>query len=342
MRAAIFQEIGKPLIIGEAPDPEPGEGELVLKVSHCGICGSDLHGTEEGLWKVPGGSIMGHEFSGEIAAIGRNADGAWKVGQKVTALPFVSCGACAPCVRGDGHLCEKMRTIGLGQMSGAYADFVKVGARDTVLLPASVSLMEGALIEPLAVGYHAVEMSGLRAGANVLIIGAGPVGLAVTLFARFFGARNIIVSERSDSRALMAGKFGATEHVRAGEDPIVQFRKATGTTPDIIFECVGVPGMISDCMKMAPRGGKIVVAGVCSKPDTILPLMGIMKEITLQFVLAYRKRDFEMIAGWMAADRIDAQAMITDKIGFADFPQAFEGLRTPSHQCKVMLEPGLG
>lgn len=341
MRAAIFHEIGKPLSIGEVPDPTPGDDELILKVSHCGICGSDLHSTEAGLMTLPSGSIMGHEFSGEIAAVGRNA-GNWKTGQKVTALPFVSCGACASCIRGDGHHCEKMRTIGLGQISGAYAEYVKVGARDTVLLPASVSLQEGALIEPLAVGYHAVEMSGLRPGENVLVIGAGPVGLAVTLFSRFVGARHIIVSERSDGRAKMAARFGATDCVNANEDVIAQFRQKTGAMPGIIFECVGVPGMISACMKMAPRGGKVVVAGVCSKPDTILPLMGIMKEITLQFVLAYRKCDFEMIAGWMATDRIDAQAMVTDTVGFADFPQAFEALRTPGHQCKVMLKPDLG
>ncbi len=341
MRAAIFHEAGKALTIGNAPDPEPGENELVLKVSHCGICGSDLHSTEPGLLLLPGGSVMGHEFSGEIAAVGRNTDG-WKVGQKVAAMPVITCGICPPCMRGEAYACDKATTIGLGQSSGAYAEYVKVGARDTVLLPGSVSLLEGALIEPLAVGYHAVEMSGLRPGGNVLIVGAGPVGLAVTLFSRFVGARHIIVSERSDGRAKMAARFGATECVDANADVIAQFRKKTGTVPDIIFECVGVPGMISDCMKMAPRGGKVVVAGVCTKPDTILPLMGIMKEITLQFVLAYRKRDFDLIAGWMAADRIDAQAMVTDTVGFADFPQAFEALRTPSHQCKVMLKPDLG
>lgn len=342
MRAAIFNEIGKPLTIGDAPDPAPGDDDLILKVSYCGICGSDLHSTEAGLMTLPAGSIMGHEFSGEIEAIGRNAGSDWKVGQKVTALPLISCGACAACVRGDGHHCAKMVSIGLGQSSGAYAEYVKVGARDAVLLPASVNLQEGALIEPLAVGYHAVEMAGLRPGANVLILGAGPVGLAVTLFSRFTGARHIIVSERSDGRIAMAARMGATDGVRAGEDVIGQFRKKTGAVPDVIFECVGVPGMIADCMKMAPRGGKIVVAGVCSKSDTFLPLAGIMKELTLQFVLAYRKRDFDLIAGWMAADRIDAQAMITDTVGFADFPQAFEALRTPSHQCKVMLKPGLG
>ncbi|MEQ1889219.1 MAG: alcohol dehydrogenase catalytic domain-containing protein [Alphaproteobacteria bacterium] len=342
MRAAIFHEIGKPLTIGEVPDLAPGDGELILKVSHCGICGSDLHSTEAGLMTLPGGSIMGHEFSGEIVAVGRNAGGVWKTGQKVAALPVITCGACPPCLRGEAYTCDKVSTIGLGQSSGAYAEYVKVGARDTVLLPQSVSLQEGALIEPLAVGYHAVEKSDLRPGGNVLIIGAGPVGLAVTLFSRFVGARHIIVSERSEGRAAMAARFGATDVVNANDDVMAQFRQKTGTTPDVIFECVGVPGMISDCMKMAPRGGKIVVAGVCSKPDTILPLMGIMKEITLQFVLAYRRQDFDLIAGWMAADRIDALAMVTDTVGFADFPAAFEALRTPSSQCKVMLKPDLG
>lgn len=341
MRAAIFHEVGKPLTIGEVPDPAPGDNDLILKVSHCGICGSDLHSTETGLMTLPGGSIMGHEFSGEVVAVGRNAGAVWKTGQKVTALPVITCGACPPCLRGEIYTCEKASTIGLGQSAGAYAEYVRVGARDSVLLPESVSLQEGALIEPLAVGYHAIEKAEMRPGGNVLIIGAGPVGLAVTLFSRFTGARHIIVSERSPGRAAMAAKFGATDNVDANEDVIAQFRKKTGTVPDVIFECVGVPGMISDCMKMAPRGGKIVVAGVCSKFDTILPLMGIMKEITLQFVLAYRRRDFDLIAGWLAADRIDALAMVTDTVGFKDFPAAFEALRTPGQQCKVMLKPDL-
>lgn len=341
MRAAIFHEVGKPLTIGDVPDPVPGDNDLILKVSHCGICGSDLHSTETGLMTLPGGSIMGHEFSGEIVGVGRGAAGTWKTGQKVAALPVITCGTCPPCLAGEAYTCEKVSTIGLGQSPGAYADYVRVGSRDTVLLPVSVSLQEGALIEPLAVGFHAVEKSDLRPGGSVLVIGAGPVGLAVTLFSRFVGARHIVVSERSPGRAAMAAKFGATEVVDANGDVIGQFRKKTGTVPDVIFECVGVPGMISDCMKMAPRGGKVVVAGVCSKPDTILPLMGIMKEITLQFVLAYRRRDFDLIAGWIASDRIDALAMVTDTVGFADFPKAFEALRTPSQQCKVMLKPDL-
>jgi (R,R)-butanediol dehydrogenase/meso-butanediol dehydrogenase/diacetyl reductase len=234
MRAAIFHEIGKPLTIGDVPDPEPGEGDLILKVSHCGICGSDLHSTEAGLMTLPGGSVMGHEFSGEIVAVGRNTDG-WKVGQKVAAMPVITCGVCPPCVRGEAYACDKVVTVGLGQSSGAYADFVRVGARDTVLLPDSVSLLEGALIEPLEVGYHAVEMSGLRPGGNVLIIGAGPVGLAVTLFSRFVGARHIIVSERSDGRAKMAAKFGATDIVNASEDVMAQFRKKNRHGPGHYF-----------------------------------------------------------------------------------------------------------
>ena len=339
MKAAVFHEVGQPLAIEEVPDPTPGEGELILKVARCGICGSDLHSTEVGLMTLPGGSVMGHEFSGEVAAIGPGVTG-WKEGQKVTALPFISCGDCGPCLRGETLQCRKIVTTGLGQNAGAYAEYVKVGAHDTIALPASVNLVEGALVEPLAVGFHAVEMARLQPGANVLVVGAGPVGLAVTLFSRFLGARNIIVSEKSARRMEMAGKMGATDCISADGDVISAFRKhSRGAMPDVIFECVGVPGMIQHCVDLAPRGGRIVVVGVCSKPDNFMPLAAIMKEISLQFVLAYRKPDFDLIVDLLARDRIDPTPMVTGAVGFGAFPTAFEALRTPVDHCKVMLDP---
>lgn len=288
---------------------------------------------------LPGGSIMGHEFSGEIAATGPGVTG-WKEGQKVTALPFISCRTCAACLRGETLQCKNIVTTGLGQNAGGYAEYVKIGTQDTIALPDSVNLVEGALVEPLAVGFHAVEMARLEPGANILIIGAGPVGLSVALFARFLGARNIIVSERSERRAAMAAQMGATDCISADGDVISEYRKhAGGAVPDVIFECVGVPGMIEACINMAPRGGRIVVVGVCSKPDNFMPLVAIMKELNLQFVLAYRKKDFELIVDLLAGDRIDPAPMVTDSVGFEQFPDAFEGLRTPDQQCKIMLNP---
>ena len=339
MKAAIFREVGSPLSIETIPDPTPGPNELILKVARCGICGSDLHATEDGLMTLPAGSVMGHEFAGEVAAIGPDVSG-WKEGQLVTALPFISCGGCAACHRGDSLRCTSIISTGLGQNHGAYAEFVRIGTNDTIALPASVNVTEGALIEPLAVGFHAVEMARLSAGANVLILGAGPVGLAVALFARFAGARNIIVSEPSASRAALAAKMGATDAITDRKDIGAQYRKlANGAQPDVIFECVGVPGMIGEAINLAPRGGRIVIVGVCAKPDQFLPLPAIMKELQLQFVLAYRKGDFELIAHLLASDRIDPSPMLTRTVGFDDFPSAFEGLRQPQDQCKIMLDP---
>jgi (R,R)-butanediol dehydrogenase/meso-butanediol dehydrogenase/diacetyl reductase len=205
-------------------------------------------------------------------------------------------------------------------------------------LPDSVSFREGALVEPLAVGLHAVDMAKMARGATVLVIGAGPVGLATMLWAKFLGARHVIVSERAAIRREMAARFGATDAIDPGQPLSPQVQKIAGKDADVIFECVGVPGLLMSVMAEAPRGGRIVVAGVCQQPDTIMPLIGIMKELEIQFVLGYRPADFDYVIAMIAADRIDVAHMVTDIIDLDGLPAAFEALRKPSHQCKVMLE----
>jgi 2-desacetyl-2-hydroxyethyl bacteriochlorophyllide A dehydrogenase len=194
------------------------------------------------------------------------------------------------------------------------------------------------MVEPLAVGLHAVDMAKMARGATVLVVGAGPVGLAVILWAKFLGARHVIVSEKADVRKKMAAKFGATDAIDPSQPLTPQVEKIAGDGPDIIFECVGAPGLINQTMMEAPRGTRIVVAGVCQQPDTIMPLMGIVKELELQFVLGYRPADFDYVIAMIASDRVDVSHMITDIIDLDALPSAFEALRKPSHQCKVMLE----
>jgi (R,R)-butanediol dehydrogenase/meso-butanediol dehydrogenase/diacetyl reductase len=235
-------------------------------------------------------------------------------------------------------MCAKGMAVGLGQSPGAYAEYVRIGSSGGYRLPDSVSFREGALVEPLAVGLHAVDMAKMERGATVLVIGAGPVGLATMLWAKFLGARHVIVSERAEIRRAMAAKFGATDAIDPSQPLTPQVEKIAGRGPDIIFECVGVPGLIGQTMMEAPRGGKIVVAGVCQQPDTIMPLMGIVKELNLQFVLGYRPADFDYVIAMIASDRIDVSHMITDIVDLDGLPTAFEALRKPSHQCKVMLE----
>ncbi len=223
-------------------------------------------------------------------------------------------------------MCGKGVAVGLGQSNGAYAELVRIGSGGAYRLPDSVSFREGALVEPLAVGLHAVDMAKMERGATVLVIGAGPVGLAVMLWAKFLGARHVIVSER------------ATDAIDPAQPLGPQVEKIAGRGADIVFECVGAPGLIGQTMMEAPRGARIVVAGVCQQPDTIMPLIGIMKEINLQFVLGYRPADFDYVIAMIASDRIETAHMITDVIDLDTLPTAFEALRTPSHQCKVMLE----
>ncbi len=341
MRAAIFQEMSKPLVIMDAPDPTPGPHDVLLRVKNCGICGSDLHMTEPtSIMPLALGSIMGHEFAGEIVEVGSAAKSQWKEGDRVAGFPYICCGDASPCLNFSfgSRVCGKGVSIGLGASHGAYADYVRIGASGAFRLPDSVSFREGALVEPLAVGLHAVDMAQMERGATVLVIGAGPVGLAVMLWAKFLGARHVIVSERAEVRRAMAAKFGATDAVDPSQPLTPQVEKIAGKGADVIFECVGAPGMIGAAMMEAPRGARIVVAGVCQQPDTIMPLIGIMKEINLQFVLGYRPADFDFVIGMIATDRIDVSPMITDIVTLDELPPAFEALRKPSHQCKVMLE----
>jgi (R,R)-butanediol dehydrogenase/meso-butanediol dehydrogenase/diacetyl reductase len=341
MRAAIFQEMGKPLAIESVGEPAPGPHDLVLRVRNCGICGSDLHMTEPtSIMPLALGSIMGHEFAGEVVEVGREAAARWKPGDRVAGFPYICCGDASPCknfVFGSA-MCGKGISIGLGQSPGAYAEFVRVGASGAYRLPDSVSFREGAMVEPLAVGLHAVDMAKMPRGATVLVVGAGPVGLATMLWAKFLGARHVIVSERAEVRRAMAARFGATDSVDPSMPLTPQVEKIAGRGPDIIFECVGAPGLIGAAMMDAPRGCRIVVAGVCQQPDTIMPLMGIMKELELQFVLGYRPADFDYVIAMIASDRIDVAPMVTDVVDLDGLPSAFEALRQPTHQCKVMLE----
>jgi (R,R)-butanediol dehydrogenase/meso-butanediol dehydrogenase/diacetyl reductase len=136
----------------------------------------------------------------------------------------------------------------------------------------------------------------------------------------------------------MASRFGATDAIDPGQPIAPQVEKIAGKGPDVIFECVGAPGLINQTMMEAPRGCRIVVAGVCQQPDTIMPLMGIVKELELQFVLGYRPADFDYVIAMIASDRVDVAPMITDIVDLDKLPGAFEALRKPVHQCKVMLE----
>jgi (R,R)-butanediol dehydrogenase/meso-butanediol dehydrogenase/diacetyl reductase len=344
MKAAVFKAVGQPLTVEKVEDPTPAASELVMKVSYCGVCGTDLHATREGLTTACCGQILGHEYVGEIAEVGKEAEGDWSVGDRVCALPFIACGKCAACATGQFFQCMNKKVSGVDD-AGGFAEYVTTGCRETILLPDSLDLQTAALVEPLAVSLHAVRMADLKAGSRVLVMGAGPIGLTVALWAKFFGARDVIVSELADSRAALAKTMGATHVIKpnlkkGAADLLEQFCDLSGAAPDVIIECVGAPGLLQQCMEMAPYGGKIIPVGVCEKPDSIMPFYGLIKELNIQFAIAYTKDDFETSVAMLAERRIDVSPMITDVVSLDELPDAFEALKTPSGQCKVLAAIG--
>lgn len=345
MKAAVFERPGERLQIRELPDPEPGPAELLLDVAACGICGTDLHWSmgppaNAGWRALPPGAVMGHEFAGEVVAVGRELRDAFRVGDRVCALPFLGCGQCPACRAGHSVRCPHATMRASEQLTGAYAELTRIGASETVRLPDSVSFREGALVEPLAVGLNAVHRAALEIGDTVLVVGGGPVGISVAYWCRFFGARHVVVSDLSCVRAERAVDFGATAAIDASREPVAErFAQLAGGPPRVVFDCVGVPGSLQLAIDYAPYDARVVVVGLCMAPDTIFPARAITRELDLRFAFVYRKQDFEMVVDLLAGDRIDPSGMITQCVGFDRFCEVFEALKTPGAQIKVMLEP---
>ena len=344
MKAAVLQSVGSPLVIEDVPDPEPGPSELVLRVGACGICGTDLHMSENTDpnvgWRVlDPGCVMGHEFAGEVVEVGREARDRWRPGARVTALPWIGCGECPACRGGRGFRCSQAKMRASPALPGAYAEYCRAGASEAIRLPESVSFREGALVEPLAVGLNAVRRAQLRPGDTVLIIGAGPIGLSVALWCRFFGAQHIVVSDLVAARAERALALGATASVDASRDDVMaRVAALTGGWPRVVFDCVGVPGSLQLAIDYAAMDARIVVVGLCMAGDHLFPTKALVKELEISFAFIYRQQDFETVVHLLGEGRIDAAPMISDRVNLAAFPAAFEGLKQPNTQIKVMLE----
>jgi 2-desacetyl-2-hydroxyethyl bacteriochlorophyllide A dehydrogenase len=336
MKAAVFKKQDEMAVI-EVPNPRAGDGQVVLKVHNCGICGSDLHAVQYGIG-MPPDTVMGHEFCGEIHELGAGVQG-YRLGDRVTSLPYIVCGVCDPCVRDDAMHCSKILGLGLGQLPGAYAEYVVCGAGSLLKLPANVSSRAGALVEPLSVGLHGVNRSALKPGMGCVVMGAGPIGLSTLLWAKARGAGAVVVSELAPGRTALAMKLGATAVVNPSkEDPADKVRSITGRAPEIVFECIGVKSTLGSAIAMVGRHGRVVVIGVCMESDSIYPLSCVMKEVSIDFALAYSRAEFQQTIDALASGAIDATPMITDVIEVGQVPEMFAALKRPGSRAKVMVE----
>jgi (R,R)-butanediol dehydrogenase / meso-butanediol dehydrogenase / diacetyl reductase len=319
MRAAVMQGLHRPLTIESLPDPTPGEGDVVVKVGRCGICGSDLHMTED--------AAYGKQ------ALGRAAEGL-ALGDLVSVIPLKSCGHCASCRAGEVAWCDHF-----GLQGGGYAEYAVTRPNQCIRLPASASLADGAIVEPLAVALHGVNMSGLKPGDKVLILGAGPIGLAVAFWARRAGAAVVVLQDVATFQQDRALAMGATGFVAEPADPVGSAERALDGKADIVFECVGLPGLIAQAVEQVRNRGTILLLGLCTKPDTFNSFAMLSKEVRLITSAFFTRAEYETALDALNAGAAEPRALVTDTISIEDTPSVFEALRTRSHQCKVLIAP---
>ena len=333
MKAVVFQGLHQPLTVETIPDPTPAEGEVVVRVGRCGICGSDLHMTEDPAYGVRPGDVIGHEFAGEVVALGKGAEGL-ALGDRVSVSPLRSCGQCESCRKGEVAWCAQF-----GLQGGGYAEFAVTRPNQCVRLPSTVSLGDGALAEPLAVALHGVNLAGVGPGDKVLVLGAGPIGLAVAFWCRRKGAAEVVLQDISTFQQDRALAMGADRFVVEPDDPVGSAERALGGKADVVFECVGIPGLIAQAVDQVRPRGTILLLGLCTRPDTLNTFAMLQKEVRLVTSAFFTRQEYEAALDALDAGAAEPRALISDTITLDDTPARFEALKTRTHECKVLIAP---
>ena len=329
----------------DVAEPVPGPGDVLVAVKACGICGSDLHALhfagelvamtrEMGMplaFDPERDFIMGHEFTGEVLEFGPMTDGApVNVGDLVTSLPV----ALTP---------TGMEPVGAysNTYNGAYADRMRLSAAMCMKIPNGLDHRRAALTEPMAVGRHAVARAAITPAEAAVVLGAGPVGLAVVAELRRQGIETVVVSDFSPRRRAVALAMGASVAVDPGvEDPMDAWSAADGRRVPVVFDAIGVPGTLEAVIKAAPPMGRVCIVGSCMQPDSLRPLVAQTKQLTIVFAFAYDPFEFGDTLRAIAEGEIDVAPMITGTCGVDGVPAAFDALGNPEEHVKILVEPG--
>jgi threonine dehydrogenase-like Zn-dependent dehydrogenase len=332
MRAAIFNGAGKPITIEDLPDPEPPPGELLVKICRCGICGSDVSMSGDAPFTLPLGRI-GHEYAGEVIEVGREVSG-FRAGDRVAVQPIQPCGACGGCRSGNAMFCHTPR-----HLRGGFGEYMAVPANCAVLLPQTLSLADGALIEPMACGVHAYHMARMQPGERLLVIGAGAVALSMIYWARRLGAGKIAVMSRSAHRNDVALALGADKVVGFDAEP-AEIAAVLGGPIDIVAECVGKPGMLGKAVALVQPQGTVLSMGMCMHSEPLTPAHGTFKDLRLFFPMAYTADEFVETARAFDSGDIEPELMVSDVIALDEFPEAMEALRAGTRRSlKIHVDP---
>ncbi|MEQ7126715.1 alcohol dehydrogenase catalytic domain-containing protein [Actinopolymorpha sp. B11F2] len=341
MRALVFRGPWE-IAVEERPDPVAGPGEVVVGVVSTGICGSDVHGfTGENGRRFPG-QVMGHETVGRVAAVGPDV-AAPPVGTLVTVHPVLACGTCAACRAGLDYRCPVKRIIGVDPAySSAFAELMAVPAGNAVPLPEDMPAEYGALVEPLAVGQHAVVRGGCGPGDRVLVVGGGPIGQACALAARRLGAGGLVVSEpHAGRRSLLADVGVATIDPAAGDSLADEVAAALGGPPSLVVDAVGSSRSLTDALTVCAPGERVVLVGM-HEPQVSIPAYDVsIEERTLIGSYCYTADHFRETAAWVATAPPELARLVEGRVGLAEAPTAFEALaKGTDGASKVLVFPG--
>jgi 2-desacetyl-2-hydroxyethyl bacteriochlorophyllide A dehydrogenase len=344
VRAAVAR--GGHIVVDDVDEPVPTEGQVLVASLACGICGSDLHmldvlGT---LGPEAPSLVFGHEFCAEVLDHGPGTERRFAPGTRVCAVPY----ATGP----DGP-----ELIGYSaRFPGGFAERLVIDAERLIAVPDDLPTEHAALTEPLAVGVHAVATARLTPGAPALVVGCGPIGLAVVAALKARGHGPIVAADFSPTRRARAERLGADVVVDPADHAPYETWTQLAATPlpssplldatvgprppgPVVFECVGVPGLLQQVIDGAPVHGHIVVVGVCTQPDAIQPAVAITKELSLDFVFAYRPAEITEALRLLATGTVDPTALVTGSVGLDEVDAAFTRLRTPDDDVKVLVTP---
>jgi threonine dehydrogenase-like Zn-dependent dehydrogenase len=357
MRAVIRRD-GR-LVVDQMEDLKPGPGQVLVKTLVCGICGSDLHALDHydhmidlaaasggiGQMRKGADTVFGHEFSCEVIEAGPGSAGTLKAGDRVVSMPVVQ----TP---------TGIVTIGYSSdLPGGFAEHMLLSEALCLPVPNGLDAEHAALTEPLAVGEHAVAMAEPEADHAFMVIGCGPVGLAVIASLKARGLGPVIAADYSEVRRKAAEMMGAdrivdpaqasphaswTEFAVHGNRAEAMMAAMSGkeVKRPLIFECVGAPGVLQSLAQAAPAGARIVVAGVCQETDRIEPLTFITKELQLRFVLGYSQPEFAASLQNLAEGRTNYAGIVTSVVSLDETPEAFVRLQTDKSQIKILVAPG--
>ncbi|WP_137723033.1 2,3-butanediol dehydrogenase [Prescottella subtropica] len=343
MRAAVLHGVGD-LRVEDVPEPELRAGHVLIDVAYNGICGSDLGiigafdaaRAPHPLTGACGPQILGHEFSGTVRELGPDVDGI-TVGDRVVVQPTYRCGTCPRCRDGLDHLCAHTAFHGINAPGGGLAERTAVPAGSVHVLPDTVTLEQGALVEPLAVALHAVALSGIEPGQSALIVGAGPIGIATALNLRAGGVDRILLSETSESRRVVAAALGFDVIDPNTTDPVAAVHDRTdGSGADTVFECAGAAVAVATVLRAVRARGVVVLLATYRQPIPLDPYTMMFGEMRVMSSLTYTRNEFRTVIDRMATGIYPLDGW-TSRIPLADIVdgvrQASDGTRT-----KILVE----